>query len=486
MAKRRRKILGGFTFGFISVVAIFVIMFVAFGMMNQSRHQEIQERFSEIPDPADRTSESVVAAATPDSVPAFPSSTPVALKQSWPSEPTPTEIRAAKEDWIRIINLYDVSTSDPNPKFREFDLWQDYRIYFRKKPVHDWAPIIRAEADEFLDYARVLLNGLNDLAATYSTRQSSRAWRNLRGYGDVERIILSMMDFLYLDAIIQSSDRNFDRAFESLMTGVRLTKTLLREEPHYAYWLRDYNRAYLSMTDSLQETFPPGTLTDEQLERWFKETRNARQRGLFMRVYQEEHYRDADGQNRYVKEYLTTQGFKDSLGHRQTKEAFKDSMKWFMDATAGRGKILEGLNDQVRKADTAQKLKPGPFYQIQQQASEPDDLLAEWELIPQAVFEARLDMTTVGLLIEQYRKRNGAYPETLDQLEMPFGDDVPKDVFTGQDYIYQRNESNFELRTAGPKGQFLGADPWEGKDYVDSRQLIWRGEERFQHGEMLE
>jgi hypothetical protein len=482
LAKRSRKILGGFTFGFISVVAIFVIMLFAFGLMNESKHQEIQETFSGIPRPSDRDPQPAPNAAPSNTT--IVSGLPETAAQTR-QEPTRAERQAAVDDWQRLIELYAVSISELSPEFTEINLTQEERIYFQEQPVPDWAPIVRAEADEFLEYARMLLNELSDLTEMYPPDLSSYGWRNLKGRvrAQVGGAMMKMLDFLYLDAIVQSSIGNTNGAFEAVMTGVRLAKTLPHRDSRHLFHMQDYYRAMSMMADALQEAFPPGRLTDDQSNIWFSETRNAHERELFMITYQRENYHRARGRNNYVKTYLTTQGFKNSLGHRETKEAFKDSMKWFVDSTARRGKVLGELNEQVRWAQTAQTLEPGPYYMIQQQASDPHDALDTGPMTRQAVFEARLDLTAIGLLIEQHHKKNGTYPETLDQLEMPFGRNIPKDVFTGQHYVYQRNESNFELRSAGPEDDHMGIDGYDRERYFDEENppLVWRRNARLAH-----
>ncbi len=69
---------------------------------------------------------------------------------------------------------------------------------------------------------------------------------------------------------------------------------------------------------------------------------------------------------------------------------------------------------------------------------------------------ARLDFTTMGRAVAQFKAENGRYPETLEQLSRP----MPKDVFspTDADYHYEPSRKRFILSSCGEDGIYGNDD----------------------------
>jgi hypothetical protein len=90
----------------------------------------------------------------------------------------------------------------------------------------------------------------------------------------------------------------------------------------------------------------------------------------------------------------------------------------------------------------------------------------------QARHEAMLDLVQLGLLIEQYKVRNGLFPGALDDIAPDLGGSVPVDPYAGSPYRYRPSADTFLLYSVGRnltddggKHDFMGGD------------IVWRGKE---------
>jgi hypothetical protein len=77
------------------------------------------------------------------------------------------------------------------------------------------------------------------------------------------------------------------------------------------------------------------------------------------------------------------------------------------------------------------------------------------------------------LAVEAYKTRFGEYPATLDQLRGKLGWTVPRDVFSGRDFIYKLKDKGFLFYSIGPNLKDDGGkEPPE--DDKDKGDIVWR------------
>lgn len=89
----------------------------------------------------------------------------------------------------------------------------------------------------------------------------------------------------------------------------------------------------------------------------------------------------------------------------------------------------------------------------------------------QARHEAIIDLMQIGLLVEQYKGRNGSYPDTLDEIASSLGGSVPVDPFSGKGYRYRPLGSTFVLYSISHNR----LDDGGTHDYMKG-DIVWRGE----------
>ena len=79
----------------------------------------------------------------------------------------------------------------------------------------------------------------------------------------------------------------------------------------------------------------------------------------------------------------------------------------------------------------------------------------------------------LGILVEQYRTREGYYPDTLDDIASNLGGSVPVDPFSGKKYRYRPLGSVLVLYSIGENRLDDG-----GTHEYRKGDIVWRGEEK--------
>ncbi len=75
---------------------------------------------------------------------------------------------------------------------------------------------------------------------------------------------------------------------------------------------------------------------------------------------------------------------------------------------------------------------------------------------------AMIEGSRIILALKVYKNRHGAYPESLDELRSRLGWELPKDPFSGKDFIYRREGKGFILYSVGGNLQDDKAQPVKG------------------------
>jgi len=69
--------------------------------------------------------------------------------------------------------------------------------------------------------------------------------------------------------------------------------------------------------------------------------------------------------------------------------------------------------------------------------------------VQQTIYTAYLETLKIACLLEKYRKENGRYPESLEQLVPAFVKELPIDPFTDKNYIYRQENAGFIVYSIG-------------------------------------
>lgn len=93
----------------------------------------------------------------------------------------------------------------------------------------------------------------------------------------------------------------------------------------------------------------------------------------------------------------------------------------------------------------------------------------------EAVNTAKLDGLKIALALKIYRAEEGEYPDSLAVLIPEYLSELPKDPFTGKNYIYHRKGKHFSVYSAGINEKDDGGvyKEWRYYYYDNPDNLIW-------------
>ncbi len=87
---------------------------------------------------------------------------------------------------------------------------------------------------------------------------------------------------------------------------------------------------------------------------------------------------------------------------------------------------------------------------------------------------ARLDLCRIALALKAYKQQHGRYPASLGALAQSRNTQLPKDPFTGRDYVYRQAGHGFVAYSVGSDGDDDGGvEPESGKTDPDG-DIVWR------------
>lgn len=180
---------------------------------------------------------------------------------------------------------------------------------------------------------------------------------------------------------------------------------------------------------------------------------------------------------------------------------------FYVSGAAGLNEVTSILAEAVEEEDYAKRrelLTPLEKYGAnafpQQGASGPNPLIqkkgsgpfsggftAPWNMMVKATapalvraveaFErqaAQAGLARVALAITAFRRDMGAYPETLGELAPRYLPELPRDPYSGEDFIYTKDESGFLLYSVGPNGMDDGGLTLTGPGGLRG-DILWCG-----------
>lgn len=265
---------------------------------------------------------------------------------------------------------------------------------------------------------------------------------------------------LHASAVLNGENGNHAESVEDIIAGMKLGDALAREPILISQLVRI--AIYMIMSSAVQNSFDGGDLSPELTRRLVAHLAQADHRGEFAGSFAGESYLGRKtfsairaGDRRWLPEGSDLEA---------DEEAYVKAMK----------RVLSGA--QVPYHEAVRDLD-----QIQTDIQNlPQTLPCTRELIPaltrscgaQARHEAIIDLIQLGLVVEQYKAREGYYPDTLDDIASGLGGSLPVDPFSGEKYRYRPLGSVFVLYSISHNR----LDDGGTHDYMKG-DIVWRGEQ---------
>jgi len=359
-------------------------------------------------------------------------------------EQTPSEAKPKNTDWQNLIRGVKVLPSKQElwagaAAFSH--LWYDHRIL---------TPEEYTQLEYFFDQSAEMLSEIHRLGAMAGTAfgfDDLLAWQkrdksiSASGYSNGYSLVLA-------DAYVQSKRSAGDLVIQDFTTAIRLANLYLQSSDPLAR--EQLIASYREFFYVVQAALEAGCMSSEQIGAALALLPAANGRELF-----------ADSliiQARNGVDYF------DAIRQGQSK---RDPGYWlWFDRAYGTRLARPVFNmDESVYADMMLRiaqLGPLPFYQAKPELERCDREIAgmflkpytcghlqppSWLLTDQAIYEATLDLTKMGLKLEQYRLEHGDYPN-LPELALN-GAALPVDPFTGAPYLYRVSDEEILLYSVG-------------------------------------
>jgi len=384
----------------------------------------------------------------------------------------------AYEDWSQLMAQY---AELEGVKTRA---WGINCNQLGNRHLRDWPAEMHKDIVVFIQEAQSFLHEFRRVTYAHDYLPITEWLDNEKNYN--HRLIFgNVAKMLYVDGAIWQAKGDDQRAFQNIIAGLRMANSLIGEPGVYSNRVREYRRTYMLLFFALEELYPAGALTNAQIDQWLIETRHGYQREKYLMAYARETIFEAERWSEETKYYLSSGGLFSAVTQNSHKRKVRDSVYWVMDKTIRRNERPKLLARHVRIAEVAQDMEPAPYYEYVRQRNNPYADFDMYDLRQQAYLETNLNLATLGLLIERYRRDNGSYPSSLNKLKNPFRRPIPKDVFTGSSYVYRSDEHSFKLYSIGPDGEDHGGHHESAKKiYSRTRNdIVWRGKNYFRESD---
>jgi hypothetical protein len=332
---------------------------------------------------------------------------------------------------------------------------------------HKWTEGDKAKIAKFLDANQDLLSEIRQMAqrgAPVYPLDFSKGYEMLLPHLSRTRQCARM---LRASAVVNGMNGDYVGAVEDIIAGMKLGDALAREPMILSQLVRI--AIYGVMSSAVENSFDGSDLSPELTRRLVTHLAQADRRDDFAEMFAGEIYCR-------LKAFAALRA-----GERSGLPAESD---FGPPEEADERAYVEIM---TRLAAAARL----PYYEVASEISQiqsdvdnlPQNLVYSRQLPPglirlseaQARHEAVIDLMQIGILVEQYKAREGHYPDTLDAIASSLGSPVPVDPFSGKGYRYRPLGSTFLLYSIGRNRLDDGGTHY--RHYMKG-DIVWRGEQK--------
>ena len=383
-----------------------------------------------------------------------------AHKAAQAGQPVDINLEPFPEDALDIIAGYErllahVDKVLNRPEMRRID------DIVSREP-YGWTPGDRSEAAKFLAANQELIEEIRQMANRGGSVHPLDFSKGLEMELPHLAQMRSCARLLRADAAVNGAKGDYAAAVDDVIAGMKIGDALVREPVLISQLVRI--AIYLVANSAIQNSFSGTDLSPDLTERLMTHLAQADHRGEFS----------------------------ESLAG----ELYMGRMMFVALRSGDRNRIPEGMVlgpvddadertyiEMMTRLIAAARL---PYYKALPELKRMEDQLAELgpysaQFVPalarscqaQARHEAVLEVAQLGIMLEQYKGREGSYPLTLDPIAGQFGGTLPVDPFTGRAYIYRPSFDSFLLYSMGENLVDDG-----GRHDYRKGDIVWRGKRK--------
>jgi hypothetical protein len=269
---------------------------------------------------------------------------------------------------------------------------------------------------------------------------------------------------IHASAVMNATSGDYNEAVGDIIAGMKLGAALAQEPVLVSQLVRI--AIYHIMRFAVQNSFDGSDLSPELTRRLFAHLEQADHRGEFAESYGGELYlfRRVFSAIRAGDRRGLPGDFDLGPPQEADEKAYVEIMQRFI--SAARLPYYEAARDLDQIDTDIQNLPQALAYT---RAFLP---ALSRSCAAQARHEAFIDLIQIGILVEQYKVREGYYPDTLDDIASGLGGSLPVDPFSGEKYRYRPLGSVFVLYSISHNR----LDDGGTHDYMKG-DIVWRGEQ---------
>ncbi len=295
------------------------------------------------------------------------------------------------------------------------------------------------------------------------------------------RMMRAVASLLSVKALLEAESGNMSRAFDTILTGLRISSHL-KDEP---YLISQYIRIQCDhiMVDCIKGTSNSKDIPREKAALIINELSSHIDVTPFIRCMDGERVifgsvveRILKGDRISLKDMVGKLSLKESLMIRiyesfLCRPILKKDFTWFLTLMSEIRKYynlpyyefaLEIKHNPIEK--------PMPKYCLYTRMTLPAFKKAQHNMV---AIQAYVEICRAGLALKIYKAKNGGYPEELDKLAPDILEEIPADPFTGENLIYSKSVDGFILYSLGRNMKDDGGRKKEHK-WNGDYDIVWK------------
>jgi hypothetical protein len=390
------------------------------------------------------------------------------------------------EDWVETVERYEDLFAAVQA--REGAISMDLSEIMENKEPREWTADERAEVADFMLASQGLVREIRSMAARGAPVYPLDLAKGMLVELPHLAKLRSCARLLRHDAIVKAMQGNKAEAVEDIIAGMKLGDALAPEPVLVSQLVRI--AVYRIMYQVLQDCFDGADLSPELTRRLMMQIAQADNHGAFADALAGQGYTGLRAFSDIGRGSLTYRAVLAMGGGNAGTWEFIGQRLFARLCSSPLGKPLRNL-DEASYADIMSLIARAaelPYYKAAQQRYAVQEKFA---ILPraravtrmqtpylahtyhnQARHEAMLDLAQLGLLIEQYKAKNGSLPATIDDIASELGGSVPVDPFTGGPYRYRPSGDTFLLYSVGRN---LSDDGGKHDYDFTGGDIVWRG-----------
>jgi len=363
-----------------------------------------------------------------------------------------------------------------------YAVWVQYRSVhgldhdLLQTPYNQWSEEERGVAGLFLRGQREFLDAVRDAAILGDPVYAL----DILGRDDTEdhhlRDLWGLALLLRFDAVYNGAQDKYSEAVQDILAGIRLADALAMEpllDSQHRRW-----SIYRTMIEGFEDAFAEGMLPHDLAAELLAHLAQGENRKSYAHAWASAQYKLIESREDWsetsLKKFVEETGWYWGLRNRLWASAV--CQPW----------ARKDASTVVRMLTDVRKMIERPYYEITPKIEQFDrdygDLSVTHhsarkmaprllEQLPfQAIHEARLRLTRIGVVVELHGRRDGVYPKSLDAIREEFGGKLPVDPFTGQSFRYAPSGGTFTLYSVGQNLVDNG-----GMQSYSEGDIVWRG-----------